>query len=87
MFHILGFIFFFLLIIIIVGLIILFKIVGTVFRFGRRMKGTDQDSSYRPHPHPDETNGGSTASPAPNRKKVFDDDEGEYVDYEGIKDK
>ncbi len=87
MFHILGFIFFFLLIIIIVGLIILFKIVGTVFRLGRRMKGTDNASSHRPYTHSEDTGSESKPSPAPSRKKVFGDDEGEYVDYEEIKEK
>ncbi len=87
MFHILGFIFFFLLIIASVGRIILSKIVGTFFRFGRRRKGTDNASSHRPYTHSEDTGSESKPSPVPNRKKVFGDDEGESVDYEEIKEK
>ena len=48
MFHILGFLFFFVLVILIIGLVLLSKIVRTIFGFGRKMtrSGTAEDT-YR----------------------------------------
>lgn len=86
MFHILGFIFFLVLIVLVFGLIIVLKIVGTVRRVSRRMKGTDNTSSsdYSYAREQESENVSSSASSS--RKKVFSDDEGEYVDFEEIKD-
>lgn len=91
MFHILGFIFFFVLIILIVGLVLLSKIVRAVFGFGRKMTGNTTTTGSQQHTaYSEDTNQGNNASQftrksKERRKKVFDDDEGEYVDFEEIK--
>lgn len=87
MFHILGFIFFLVLIVLVFGLIIVLKIVGTVRRVGRRMKGTDKSSSPDYAYTGQQQSEDASSSAASARKKVFSDDEGEYVDFEEIKDK
>lgn len=45
MFHILGFLFFIILVVLVIGLLILSKVIGMVFRFKRRMQG--QNSGQR----------------------------------------
>ncbi len=77
-----GFFFFFLFIILMIGL----SLLGAVFRlftgFRYRSKHTreskNNESAYS-------YNNSSTSSSG-TKKKVFDDDEGEYVDFEEIKD-
>ena len=46
MFGFLSFILFFDFIILIIGLSLLAKIIGTVIKAGKRMKGTDRTSAY-----------------------------------------
>lgn len=93
MFHILGFIFFFVLIIFVIGLAILSKIIRSVFGLGRRMTGSSSSqshsqnqrsssSSYRSSGNDESQQSARNAS---DRKKIFDSDEGEYVDFEEVK--
>ncbi len=80
MFSILGFIFFFVLILVVLVLTILGGVLRTLFGMGRgrssssRSSSSKHDSSYTSDHHT-----GSSK-----RKKVFDEDEGEYVDFEEI---
>ena len=96
MFHILGFIFFIVLIVLLIGFVILWRIVNTFLGLGKRMTGganphtqnqqhttyqTNDDSSTQTS-----RNQTNTTSPSGDKKKVFADDEGEYIDFEEIKD-
>lgn len=89
MLHILGFLFFTVLIIFVIGVAILAKIVRTVTRAGQRMK--DATSSARNYSNQTKNTSSSqqtssqTNQPASSRKKIFDSDEGEYVEFEEIK--
>lgn len=97
MFGFLSFILFFVFIILIIGLSLLAKIIGTVIKAGKRMTGTDHTSSTHEKPQTDtdsDTEYAQTFSSSDNyrrkpsrnpRKKIFDDDEGEYIDFEEIK--
>lgn len=77
-----GFIFFIIIIILIIGLSIINGLLGFVSGFWSKKKPRSNASSNpyhgsnrtEPHPEPSKS------------KKVFDDDEGEYVDFEEIKD-
>lgn len=96
MFHILGFIFFFILIILVIGLVVLSKVVRTIFGLGRRMTGSSStqrrsqtyqrstSSDYRSSDS-ESRNSQQSAGSASGRKKIFDSDEGEYVDFEEVK--
>lgn len=91
MFHILGFIFFIILIVLLIGLFILSRVVGMIFGFKRRMQnGSAQRTTYSSssnQPQEDHfdsySNEGNTS--VRRRKKIFDKEEGEYVDFEEIK--
>ena len=90
MFHILAFIFFIVLIVLVIGLTILAKIVNTVIRTGLRVKdaATSATGNSRTRTESYTSSDNSTAQtdrPASTRKKVFDSDEGEYVEFEEIK--
>ena len=98
MFHILGFIFFFVLIILTIGFVILWRIVHTFMGMGKRMTGqrpsdsqNAQRQTYQKAQNGSEwteTSSGQTSSTSgrSDKKKVFGDDEGEYVEFEEIKD-
>lgn len=96
MFGFLSFILFFVFIILIIGLSLLAKIIGTVIKAGKRMTGTDRTSAYeKPQDYTDSDTGYTETTSSGNyrwksskgpRKKIFDDDEGEYIEFEEIKD-
>ena len=70
--------------VLIIGLAILSRIVKGFFSIGRKMTGNS-------HRNRDETSHSSgthstSGQNAPKKKKIFDEDEGEYVDFEEIKD-
>lgn len=85
MFHLFGFLLFFLLIIVVVGV----SLVGGVLRllFGGRRKGASTGyGHYTGADQAQHTDASSEASSrTERRKKIFGDDEGEYVDYEEVK--
>lgn len=92
MFHILGFIFFIILVVLLIGLFILSRVIGMIFGFKRRMQrnGSAQRTTYSSsssQPQKDSfdaySNEGNTS--VRRRKKIFDKEEGEYVDFEEIK--
>ena len=100
MFGFLSFILFFVFIILIIGLSLLAKVIGTVIKAGKRMTGTDRTSAtyeQPSHTHTEEDSDTEYAqtfsssdnyrrkSPRSPRKKIFDADEGEYIEFEEIK--
>lgn len=101
MFGFLGFLLILFLLIVFIGFSILGNILRILFGFGKRnthyQDRTYTDSrqnTYRQHQSDEEeesyTETSSSSShrrshPSGNRKKIFDDDEGEYVDYEEVK--
>lgn len=76
-----GFILFVLLFIFVFGFSIIAGIVKAIFGIGRNKPANGRDkgsqSNNREYPQSDDTD---------KRKKIFDKNEGEYVDYEEIKD-
>ena len=96
MFHFLGFIFFFVLIILLIGFFILWRIVNTFLGLGRRMsagtnsttQGQQRTTYQRTNTSENTTRSQSTTSSTngSDKKKVFADNEGEYVEFEEIKD-
>lgn len=97
MFHILGFILFIILIILTIGFFILWRIVNTFLGLGKRMGGgtnpdnqNQQRKTYQEAESAsqwDSPNGNSKkSSQQSDKKKLFADDEGEYVEFEEIKD-
>jgi hypothetical protein len=84
MFSFLGFIFLFVLILIFFGLTIISGILRALFGLGRRRSSSERpatDGSGRTH----ENKKGNVRN-TPKRKKLFKDNEGEYVDFEEIRD-
>ncbi|WP_300724539.1 DUF4834 family protein [uncultured Bacteroides sp.] len=77
--------FFLLIAVVIIGLLIVVKVIFAIRKvtgnmFGKHSSKSDSDSRS--------SNYGNTKTAdtqRSNRKKVFDDDEGEYVDFEEIK--
>lgn len=93
MFHILGILFFIVLAVLIVGLLLALKLVSSFFNLGRRMTGkagsrNNQQTTYQKNDYKSEETDSTRRQPQqPNeRRKVFDDDEGEYIEFEEIKD-
>lgn len=89
MFHILGILFLIVLVVLLIGLAILSRIIGMVFGFKRRMQ---RNGSASPHAYSSsnksqkESDYFSEENPTVRpRKKIFDKEEGEYVDFEEIK--
>lgn len=92
MFHILGILFLIILVILLIGLAILSKVIGMIFGFKRRMQrnGSTQQTTYSSHSSQQPEDAfDSYSSEGKNsvrrRKKIFDKEEGEYVDFEEIK--
>lgn len=81
MFGLLNFIFIVILVIGVLVLSVIAKVAAGIFRTGKRMT-EKMSSSY----NEEEARKESTSSPSsPHKKKVFDSDEGEYIDFEEIK--
>ena len=91
MFHLLGFIFFIILVVLLVGLFILYRVIGMIFGFKRRMQRngsaqrTTSSSSSQPQEDSFDAYSNEGNPSARRRKKIFDKEEGEYVDFEEIK--
>lgn len=92
MFSLLGYLFILIFIILIFGLSIISRILRTLFGFGRRTRSTfnsssNDDSGSRSYTHHNSsTSNDDDRSNAPKRKKIFEENEGEYVEFEEIKD-
>lgn len=77
----LGFVFFFVLIIIFFGLTIISGVLRALFGFGKRTstRSTSSNSEANDSTY---SNKKRNEQDSPKRKKLFDDDEGEYVEFE-----
>ena len=85
MFHILGFVFLFILVILIIGLGIIAIIVRKVFNFGSRTAPNRNQRNWQSAQNNyDDEREKVEQDLHPHRKKIFSDDEGEYVDFEEI---
>lgn len=92
MFHILGFIFFIILVVLLIGLFILYRVIGMIFGFKRRMqrnnssqRTTYSSGSSQPQEESFDAYSNEGNPSVRQRKKIFDKEEGEYVDFEEIK--
>lgn len=88
-FPIIGFILLIILVFIVIGLTILSKVIKTILGLGQKMTGKKPSSAYTSSGRNDGQADASytSADNTSKKKKVFDSDEGEYVDFEEIKDK
>lgn len=78
MFKLIGLFFIVFILFVVFGLAVLANIIQSLFGFGKK----STDSHFGQTSRPEET-----TAPKTQKKKVFDDDEGEYVEFEEIKDK
>ena len=88
MFHFLGFLFIIIIAILLIGLSIIGTVIRSVFGLGgRRSSSTYRNDRQQSGPSPNEEPDARTKeAPTYNRhKKLFSQDEGEYVDFEEIK--
>lgn len=98
MFGFLGFLLILFLLIVFIGFSILGNILRVLFGFGKRNTNyqnrtyTHQGQTNHTQADDDAENYSETSSSSQkphrasgNKKKIFDDDEGEYVDYEEVK--
>lgn len=83
MFSFLGFILIFVLIIILFGLSIIGSVLRTLFGFGRRNSSTNSGSGESRSNQSQRNTKADNASSK--RKKIFEEDEGEYVEFEEVK--
>lgn len=84
MFHILGFLFIIIIAILLIGLSIVGTVIRSIFGFwGHRSSKSHQDHSSDFSQKKTKPDDNTTYS---KRKKLFSEDEGEYVDFEEIKD-
>lgn len=95
MFHILGFLFIIVIAVIIIGLTLVGSVLRAIFGLGKRSSssGSSHNTTYNSSGNKryyhstqaDDKEETITETGAPKHKKLFDDNEGEYVDYEEIK--
>ncbi len=83
MFHILGIIFFIIIFVLIIGFTIIYKIVRTVINVGKSGKTEEKNFGFDNSESDFKTSGNKSPS---SKKKVFDKNEGEYIEFEEIKD-
>jgi mannose/fructose/N-acetylgalactosamine-specific phosphotransferase system component IIC len=75
MFHLLGFLFILLLVVLLMGVGIISSFIRALFGWGRKTGGgTQQQQSAR-----------TTSGSRRRKKKIFTPDDGEYVEFEEIK--
>lgn len=84
MFSFFGFIFIIILVILLSGISVISAIIRAIFGRGRSNTGNTQ-SQQRTQTHKQSSANASPDSSIKDRKKVFDKDDGEYVDFEEIK--
>lgn len=84
MFHFLGFLFVIIIAVIIIGLSVVGSIFRALFGFGRRTTQTGHTRQSRTDAS-QSTEGESTDGSSHKRPKIFDKEDGEYVDFEEIK--
>ncbi len=81
----LVFIFFIIIAILVFGLSVITSILSTIFGFGKR-KGTGASQSQTNSQSSNEKTKDTVKDTGKKREKYFDRNEGEYVDFEEIKD-
>ena len=89
MFKILGILFFGLIALLLLGVAILSRVLGGIFgmhsrTFHGHAKGGAARQQSAPH-NPQDAVTTDNATSRPKREKLFDKDEGEYVEYEDVK--
>ena len=86
MLHLLGIIVFIFLFVLIIGAVILLRVVKGFFSISKKMTGQDFSRERRSQTAgtADYSNAAQKQKTSKKKKKVFDDDEGEYVDFEEI---
>ena len=92
MFHIIGVLFFIGLFVLFIGLILASKLITSIVTFIRsifnpnqQQKGYNSESFKREQNHEGRQNNRQSKS-GEKGKKIFGDDEGEYIEFEEIKD-
>lgn len=93
MLHFLGFIFFIIIAILIIGLGIIGTLIRSIFGLGKRRAPSDpyQNAKGYSYQNPNSSSAREEASPLEDRdnyvkiKKIFSKEEGEYIDFEEIK--
>ncbi len=86
MLHFLFFLFFIVIVIFLAGLSIVGSIIRTIFGLGRRPSAKQSQSNRQSYSQQEQQeNSKAQTSTPPIHKKIFADDEGEYVDFEEIK--
>lgn len=94
MFHLLGFLFIIVIVVLVIGLSIVGTVLRAVFGFGRRRPSSTTTSgrqSYQTQEERDHTSEKNNneeiirENASGKHKKIFTKDEGEYVDFEEVK--
>ena len=91
MFHILGFLFIIIIAILLIGLSIIGTVIRNIFGLGGRRTSSNSgpyqkgNGNYQPGGYSYNDNRQSSEEARPRHKKLFSKDEGEYVDFEEIK--
>ena len=85
MFHILGFLFIIVIAVIIIGLALVGSVLRAVFGLGKRSPSSGSESRRYYHQTQANDKEEIITGTGAKHKKLFDDNEGEYVDYEEIK--
>lgn len=96
MFHLLEFLFFSILIILVIGLALISKIIRTILGIGRHMTtgnvfssaNTSSRNNYSASSKRNSTENNSyrqSNQTTSRKKKIFGNDEGEYIDFEEVK--
>jgi hypothetical protein len=89
MFHILGFLFIIIIAILLIGLSIIGTVIRSIFGLGGRRTSSSRGYSYNENgPSSNPTSGETELEEGeihPKHKKLFSENEGEYVDFEEIK--
>lgn len=100
MFHLLGFLFIILIAVLLIGLTLIGSVLRALFGFGRRRPAASSSGSTR-RPYSQDTTSGSnkqtseqaqasneeviSGTSGQGHKKIFTKDDGEYVDFEEVK--
>lgn len=93
MLHLLGFLLILVLMVIVIGLTLLSKLLGTLFGWGRKAtdsfqrgpSSTHDTSAHGSSARTSDSSSTQTTSASLPKKRIFGNDEGEYVDFEEIK--
>lgn len=88
MFHILGFLFIFIICILFLGVMLIFRFLGSVGRLFGLRKNTHSNNSQRSYTTTSESYSNSSGNTQHtgdgSHKKLFAEDEGEYVEFEEV---